>query len=129
VLFSAYALGDLARIGRSPLFAATFVVAGILGAWDSFSNEAAVAMARPLQIVVRALGLSVVMLGFIAAWVAFGLPRRSEFIFSAWALGELAACVLLAVQLGLRGPARVGRMIATARARAVAGKGVRNHAL
>jgi O-antigen/teichoic acid export membrane protein len=129
IVLSAFALADLSRIGRDPLFAGAFVIACVLGAWHGLANEAAVAIARPFHIVVRALALSTAMLVLIGMWVLLSLPARSDVIFSCWAVGELTACLLLARQLGVRRPARAGRAMASAKVGTIAARGLANHAL
>jgi len=129
VLLSAFALEGLSPIGRDPIFAAAFIAACVLGAWDSLASEASVAIARPFQIVIRAFGLSAVMLAFIGTWALLSLPTRSNVIFSSWAAGEFAACALLAWQLGVRRPGRAARTIAGAKVRTVARRAISNHAL
>jgi O-antigen/teichoic acid export membrane protein len=129
VLIGALTLGVLSDVVTNPIFAAIFVAATVFGTCGSLANEVSVATGRPSQIVVRAGGLSITMLTLLGSWILFASSRSSDVIFSCWAAGELAACVLLALQLGLRRPTRFMGKNAVVRLRSVATRALGQHAL
>jgi O-antigen/teichoic acid export membrane protein len=128
LLLSAFFLTHLSVIGRTPIFAAAFVITCALGSFHLCANEASVAMGRPTQILVRAVSLSSVMLICLAVSALVLLPRDSVVIFSCWAVGELTAVTVLGLQLGIR-PRSAARRIASAKVRTVASTGLANHAV
>jgi O-antigen/teichoic acid export membrane protein len=129
VLIGALTLGVLADVVTNPFSAAIFVAACVFGTCGGLANEVSVATGRPSQIVVRAGGLSITMLTLLGSWILFASSRSSEVIFSCWAAGELAACVLLAVQLRLRRPTRLMGKNAVVRLRSIARRAIGQHAL
>ena len=120
VAIGAFALGGLTEITRDPVFIAVFVAACVLGTCGGLANEVSVATARPAHIVVRSAALSATMLAMLGAWTLAALPRTSDVIFSCWAAGELIACVLIAVQMGLLRRRRSPRSAVDATIRSVA---------